>query len=143
MSDPDLEGDLAELARIRVEIEQARVNQDIGSLGSLTRRRDELRVLLGIGQAGDPTLETTRLQHELSGLRQLVAEPPPDLGLSVACTSASAGGGSAAGNFPHGRYNRAVNNDASNGYRSRNSALERIAWIESRLDELGAGSGSQ
>ena len=132
MSLAGLDADIAELARVRVAIEQARAHQDVPLLSRLTEQRDQLRALIGVAAASEPRLETARLRHELAGLRELVAAPPPNLGLSVA----SCGGGSAAGTFPHGHYNRAVNNDESSGYRSRNSALERIQWIEARLAEL-------
>ena len=141
MSDPfgDLEGDLAELARVRIAIEAARAAQDVARLTELTAHRAQLRDLIGVALAADPSLEAARLRRELAGLRHLVSEAPPDLGFAVACTSSvGGGGGSAAANFPYGKYNRAVNNDATGGYRSRNSALERINWLEGRLADIAA-----
>jgi hypothetical protein len=139
MSGPldDLDGDLAELARVRIAIEAARAAHDVARLSELTARRAQLRELIGVAQAADLSLEVALLRRELAGLRQLVSEAPPDLGFAVACTSSvGGGGGSAAANFPYGKYNRAVNNDATGGYRSRNSALERINWLQGRLADI-------
>lgn len=125
---------LQELADLRIAIDDARRDVDVPRLAELTRRRDRLRERAA--SLEDPEVERAMLQHELAGLRAQVAEPPPNLGLSLATTSSDGQGGSASAFFEHGKYNRAVNNDDTGGHRSRNDALARIAWIEQRLAEL-------
>ena len=127
---------LQKLADLRIAIEDARKEIDVPRLAELTRRRDRLRDQLGALE--DPDVVRMTLEHELAGLRVQVAEPPPNLGLSLATTSSDGQGGSASADFAHGKYNRAVNNDDTGGPRSRNDALARIAWIEQRLAELDA-----
>ena len=84
--------------------------------------------------SADPEVEISALEKEFEG-------PSPEPGLSRTINDGGSSGstGQATSAYPVAAVNRSVHNDATGTSRSRNDAMQRVAWIERCLAELRSG----
>lgn len=127
------------LSEIEHELHRLRGDpHQVGRIHELRTERDALKQELADVTGPSTEDRIAALRRERRALRQQLSLPLPNTGFGRSTTgggSRSAGPGAVRA-FPYGKPNRDIHNDSSDGYRSRNDAMQRLSWVEEQLRNL-------
>lgn len=139
MAEQPIDDRFRRLSEIQHELHRLRGDpQQVGRIHELRTERDALKQEL-VDVTGPSTDERiAALRRERRALRAQLSLALPNTGFGMSTTgggSHTAGPGAVRA-FPYGKPNRDIHNDSSDGYRSRNDAMQRLSWVEEQLRKL-------